>query len=183
VQYKVSAILVATTLAALGYAGFRPQGSQVKLAYVKSNDVLAQAPGAAEAQATFEREMAVWNTEVQALADSLQAMISQYEQQQVMLSPEARQQRQDLITQKQAEFQRRTTDLEQLAQRRQSELIAPIYELVSKMLDRVLEEEGYTMIFDASGGGLIAADSTLDITTQVLERLRAEAGQQEGTPN
>jgi len=184
VQYKVSAILVATALAALGYAGVnQPQGSQIKLAYISSNEIISQAPGAAEAQATFEREMAGWNAQVEAMGDSLQQMISQYDQQQVMLSPEARTERQQAITQKRLEFQQRTANLEQVAQRRQQELLQPIYEAVGGVLETLRTEEQYTMIFDADAGGLIAADTTLDITDRVLERLQAQSVQPGGAPN
>jgi outer membrane protein len=185
VQYKLSAIVVATALAALGYAGLNvPQASEIKLAYVNTNEIIAQAPGAAEAQATFEREMAGWNAQVEAMGDSLQAMVTQYEQQQVMLSPEARTQRQQEINQKRMEFQQRTVDLENMAQARQQELVAPIYEAVSNVLTRIREEEQYTMIFDAAAGALIAADTALDITAQVLQRLQAQGAEQPGgTPN
>jgi outer membrane protein len=184
VQYKVSAIVIATALAAFGYAGFnQPQGSEIKLAYINSNEIISQAPGAAEAQATFEREMAGWNAQVEAMGDSLQQMVTQYEQQQVMLSPEARTQRQQAINQKRMEFQQRTADLDQLAGARQQELVAPIYEAVSNVLITLRDEEQYTMIFDAAAGALIAADTTLDITAQVLERLQAQAAQPGGTPN
>lgn len=183
-QYKLSAILVATALATLGYTGLnRPQGAQIKLAYINSNEIIAQAPGAAEAQATFEREMAGWNAQVEAMGDSLQAMVTQYEQQQVMLSPEARTQRQQEINQKRMEFQQRTVDLENMAQSRQQELVAPIYEAVSNVLVTLRAEEQYTMIFDAAAGALIAADTTLDITAQVLERLQAQSAEPGGTPN
>jgi outer membrane protein len=184
VQYKVSAILVATALAALGYAGVNaPQGSQIRLAYINSNEIISQAPGAAEAQATYEREMAGWNAQVEAMGDSLQEMVTQYQQQQVMLSPEARTQRQQEINQKRMDFQQRTAELEQVAQRRQQELLQPIYDSVRSVLETVREEEQYTMIFDVAAGALIAADTTLNITTQVLQRLLAQSPAPGGTPN
>ncbi len=183
-QYKISAMVVAAALAALGYAGFsQPQGPQIKLAYINSNEIISQAPGAAEAQAIFEREMAGWNAQVEAMGDSLQAMIAQYEQQQVMLSPEARTQRQQAINQKRMEFQQRTVEIENIAQARQQELVAPIYAAVSNVLNAVRVEQQYTMIFDAAAGGLIAADTTLNITALVLQRLQAQTAAPGGTPN
>jgi outer membrane protein len=184
VQYKVSAILIATALAALGYKGIaEPQGAQVRLAYINSNEIIAQAPGSAEAQATFEREVATWRSEVMALADSLQVMIDAYEQQQVMLSPEARQQRQDDINEKRLEYQQRTADLDETAQRRQAELVGPIYEAISTVLVQIRDEQDYTMIFDAAAGALIAADTTYDITGVVIDRLRAQQATEGGTAN
>jgi outer membrane protein len=127
--------------------------------------------------------MAGWNAQVEAMGDSLQQIVTLYEQQQVMLSPEARAQRQQEINQKRMEFQQRTADLETMAQSRQQELVAPIYEAVSNVLVTLREEEQYTMIFDAAAGALIAADTALDITSQVLQRLRAQSAEPGGTPN
>jgi outer membrane protein len=181
---RASAVLAAAALAALGYKGIsEPQSNGIQLAYINSNEIIAQAPGAAEAQATFDREMARWRSEVQALADSLQEMISTYEQQQVMLSPDARTERQQDIQQKRIEFQQRTTDLESAAARRQQELVQPIYERISQVLQQVRDDRNYTMIFDAAAGALIAADTTLDITSEVIQRLVDLEGGQQGPAN
>jgi outer membrane protein len=161
----------------LGYKGIsEPQQASIRLAYINSNEVIAQTPGAADAQATFDREMARWQTEVSAFEDSLQQMITTYEQQQVMLSPQARQERQQEIMQKQLEYQQRAGDLQQVAQRRQAELVQPIFDKISIAMKDIREEQGYTMIFDAAAGALLAADTTLDITSTVIERLVAAAG-------
>ena len=181
---KVSAVVVAGALAVAGYKGIaEPQMNGPRLAYINSNEIIAQAPGAAEAQATFDREMARWRTEVQALADTLQQMIQQYDQQQVMLSPEKRQERQQEIQRKRLEYQRRVSDLEQVAQRRQQELVEPIYEDITAALVEIRDQGNYTMIFDAAGSGLIAADTTLDITDQVIARLQANVSADQGAGN
>ncbi len=171
-RYRVSAVVVATALAMLGYKGIsEPQGSTTKLAYIDSNVIIAQTPGSEEAQATFDREMARWQTEVQALADSLQQMMTSYEQQQIMLAPETKQERQQAILQKRMEYEQRVADLEQAAARRRQELIQPIFDKITTTLAEIRDENNYTMIFDAAAGALIAADTTLNITGIVIERL------------
>lgn len=183
-RYRIGALLVATAMGLLGYRGLSaPQEGAIKLAYINSTVIVAQTPGAAEAQATFELEMARWQSEVQALADSLQQMITAYEQQQIMLSPERRQERQQEIQQKRLEFQRRTADLELAADRRQRELVQPIYEKIANVLMQIQSEGQYTMIFDAAADAVVAADTTLDITTMVIERLVAEAAESGGGTN
>jgi outer membrane protein len=171
----MGALVIGSTLAVLGYNGFsEPQQAPVRLAYINSNEVIAETPGASDAQATFDREMARWQAEVKVLEDSLQQMITTYEQQQVMLSPQARQDRQQEIMQKQLEYQQRAADLQQVAQRRQAELVQPIFDKISSALKDIRAERGYTMIFDASAGALLAADTTLDVTALVIEYLRAQ---------
>ncbi len=183
-RYKASAVVAVLALALVGYNGIgQPQASETKLAYINSNDIIAQTPGASEAQNTFDREVARWRSEVQVLADSLQQMITTYEQQQVMLSPEARQERQQEILQKRLEYEQRVNDLQQVAQRRQQELVQPIYEMITAVLLEVRDERDYTMIFDAAAGALIAADTALDITDLVIERLKTRRTTKDGRGN
>lgn len=171
-----TAILGATSLALLGYAGVsQPQEAGPKLGYIDSTRIIEETPGAQEAQDTFDREMARWRSEVQVLADSLQQMIAAYEQQQIMLSPEKREERQQEILQKRLEYNQRLEDLQQAAARRQQELVQPIYDRISSVLSVIREEQSYTMIFDVAAGALIAADTTLDLTQLVIERLLVQA--------
>jgi outer membrane protein len=166
----------------LGYKGIsEPQGAATKLAYINSNEIISQTPGAAEAQQTFDREMARWQTEVQTLADSLQQLISTYEQQEIMLSPEKKQERQQEILQKRLEYEQRVNDLQEVAQRRQAELVQPIYDRITTALGQIRDQYDYSMIFDAAAGALIAADTTLDITALVIERMN-ETEQTPGSP-
>ena len=183
-RYSASAVLVASVLAMLGYKGInQPQATDMKFAYVNSNVVLEQAPGATEAQATFDREVARWQSEVQVLEDSLREMVSAYEQQQVMLSPEARTRRQQDIQQKNLEYQQRTADLQQVAERRRMELIQPITEMITATIREIRAEGSYTMIFDSAAGALLAADTTLDITSQVIDRIVQQTGAAAETGN
>lgn len=181
-RYRITALICATALGLVGYNSItNPQGAEVKLGYIDSTAIIEQTPGATEAQATFDREMARWRSEVQVLADSLQEMIATYEQQQIMLSPEKRQERQQEILQKRLEYNQRLDDLQSAAQRRQAELVQPIYDRISAVLADIRREDQYSMIFDVAAGALIAADTTLDITTQVIDRLRTQ--QPEGEPS
>ena len=149
-----------------------------KFAYINSQEILAVAPGRAEAEAQFQREMSTYRQQVQKMGDSLQAMIADYNKQEVVLSPAAKEAKQKLIRDKEAAFQQRTQDLQQQAQQRQTELMQPIMDKISKVLEDIRSEDGYTMIFDAGSGAnvVVAADKNLDITQQVIARLKAAPG-------
>jgi Skp family chaperone for outer membrane proteins len=64
--------------------------------------------------------------------------------------------------------------LEQVAARRRQELIQPILDNITATLAQIRDENDYTMIFDAAAGALIAADTTLNITGVVIERLKQQ---------
>jgi len=146
-----------------------------KLAYLNSQQLLVEAPGRAEAAAQFEREMNTFRTRVQLMGDSLNALMADYNKQEVVLSPAAREQKQKAIRAKEEDYQKRTQLMQQQAEQRNVELMQPIMEQIQKIIDDIRAEEGYTMIFDvgASGGAVVAADRNLDITPRVIARLKA----------
>ena len=147
----------------------------VKIGYIKSQTILANAPGRAAAETQFEKEMTTYRAQVQRMGDSLNALIADYNKQEVSLSPQAKETRQKDIRTKEEEYQRRTQELQQQVRSREAELVRPIMEQINKVIDELRAEEGYSMIFDAENqaGVVVAADKNLDLTEKVLTRLRA----------
>ncbi len=149
--------------------------AQVKIGYIKSQTILANAPGREAAESQFEKEMATYRAQVQRMGDSLNALIADYNKQEVSLSPQAKEARQKDIRTKEEEYQRRTQELQTQVRQREAELVRPIMEQINKVIDELRAAEGYTMIFDAENqaGVVVAADKNLDLTDKVLARLRA----------
>lgn len=158
----------------------RPSGTPaaqqpIRFAYINSQKILAQAPGATEAQKAFEQDMARYRSEVETLGKELERLQGEFERQQGTLTATVRQQRQQEMQQKFQSYQQRVGELEQTAQRRQAELVEPIMKRISEVIEQMRAEGGYAMIFDASAGSLITADPSLDLTDRVIARLRTAA--------
>lgn len=149
-----------------------PQGSA--LVFVNTAAILPQVPGAQQAQQTFNQEIEQYTAEVQSLRAEVDSLMQAYQRQEEMLSAEAREQRQQEIIQKQQELQRRAAELEEQAGERQQELLRPILDRVGQVIEEIRSERGYTIVFDISAAGVVAADPNLDITRLVLDRLGAE---------
>ncbi len=156
-------------------AGAAAQGP-LRIGYIDSQAILAQAPGATEAQDQFERDMARYRAELERLGEELQAMIQQFEQQQLTLSPQARETQTQNVQVKQEEYNRRAAELEGEAGRRQAELVQPIMDQVTEAIDEIRTESGYAVIFDLSAQAIVSADPELNLTQQVIDRLKAAAG-------
>jgi outer membrane protein len=156
----------------------------IKIAYVDSRKILAEAPGAKEAQATFDREMQGYQAQLKMMEDSLKALMDDYQQKSVTLSPEAKKQREDAIRARQDAYQQRASALEEQAGQRQGQLVQPILDRVKTIIGQIRQQGGYAFIFDVGqGGGIIAADTTLDLTNQVLARLGTTAAAPSAAPN
>jgi len=167
--------LGALAFISMGTAGAAAQSTVPKIAYINSQAILAQAPGRAEAEATLQKETAGYRAQVQQMEDSLNTMIDAYTKSQAKLSDSAKASQEKAIRAKQADYQQRTQQLQQQAQKHEAELIQPIMQQIDSVIEKIRSEEGYAMVFDASSqsGVVVAADSTLDITAKVIARLKA----------
>jgi outer membrane protein len=152
------------------------QAQATRFAYVNSQRIMAEAPGARDAQQAFEREMQRYRIEVDSLEQGLEQQQADFQRQQATLSPAARQQRQQEMQQQFITYQQRVGELERTAQRRQAELVEPVMQRISETIEALRREGNYAMIFDASAGALITADPALDITERVLTRLQQTGG-------
>ena len=153
----------------------------VKLGYIDSQAILDQDPSARTAQQQFEASLATYQAEVQQMGEDLQVLIDQYEQQQAMLSDEAKANREEEIRLKQAQYQTRIGELEQQASVRQAELVEPVMERITAAIEEIRAEGSYSMIFDVAAQGIISADPALDLTAEVVRRLQAAAASQGNT--
>jgi len=147
----------------------------VRIGYIDSQQILNEDPAAQEAQQQFEADLARYRAEVDQIGQELEGLISRYEQQQSMLSEEAKTNRQEEIRLKQTQYQQRISELEQQAGIRQAELVQPVMERINAIIEDIRADGGYSMIFDVAAQGIIAADPTLDLTAEVVRRLQAGA--------
>ena len=147
----------------------------LKIAYVNSERLIREAPGAAEARTTLDREQNKYRAELELAQDSLENMVADYRQKEVMLSPDAKKKQQDAIRAREAALQQRAQAAEQAMNKRQADLIQPLMDKINTVLNQVRVEGGYSLILNAGGGVIISADTTLDLTSQVLTKLKAGA--------
>jgi outer membrane protein len=170
-------------LALLTVVSLPAQSQGVKVAYVQTSVLLEQAPGRADAEAQFEKETGTYRDQIKRMSDSLNAMVSSFEQRQASLAAAAREAQAKNITAKQQEYQRRTQELEQKAQGRQNELVQPILDKIKAAIEEVRVEGGYAMIFNADQGSpIVAVDKSLNVTDRVLTRLKGTTAAAPATP-
>jgi outer membrane protein len=173
--FLVAGFLGMGTIAAA--QGPTPASGVGKIAFIRSQDIFAVAPGRSEAEAAFNREVEAARAQEKATGDSINTMISDFGKAEPTLSADVKATRAQAIRDKQAALQQLSQKLDQQVQARQQELVKPIMDAISKVINEIRTEQNLAMIFDAqaTGGGVVAADRSLDITDQVIARLKASA--------
>jgi len=157
----------------------RGQNPPLKLAYINSNVILQSTPGRAQAESTFQRELVGFQQQVAVLQAQFDSAVTEFNRTSLVLSPSAKQQRQQELAQMQQRTQQQVQDLQTRATAREQELMAPITQRVTAVIEGIRAEFNYAMVFDAAAqsGSLVTADRSLDISQLVIQRLQAGAGQ------
>jgi outer membrane protein len=175
---RASVIALATSLIVAGPAALEAQQGTAppKIAYINSALLLQQAPGRAEAEAQFEREVGVYRQQIQRMDDSLKTLVAAFDRDAPKLDSGAREARRTSIGQKETEYQLRARSLDSTMQTRQAQLVKPIMERVQAVIEAIRSEDGYAMIFDvgAQVSVVVSADKKLDLTDRVLARLKSQ---------
>jgi len=167
-------LFASLALAAVLSAG-AAEAQTVKIGYINSAELMQDAPGSAAAQAQFDAEMQAAQDEIVRLQTELQNMDQALQQQQLTLSPEAKANRQQQLQAKAQEYEQRAGQLQQQADTRRAELVQPIMDQITEVIEALREEGNYAIIMDLVGGSIISADPSLDLTPEVLRRLEAAA--------
>jgi outer membrane protein len=170
-----------TVVAWLGLAVAGPiaAGAQtppaIKIGFINSRTILQATPGYQAAESTFNKEVQGFKAEVQRLQQQLDSAVRALDQQSIALSPAAKQAKQRELQQMEQHFQQRSSELQDKATQRERELLQPIQARVNGVIQGIRAEANYQFIFDADapGNNIVAADPTLDITSKVIDRLKA----------
>ncbi|UCD25657.1 MAG: OmpH family outer membrane protein [Gemmatimonadota bacterium] len=149
------------------------------IAYVNSDAILQQTPGFAEADSTFRAEFQVFEQEVLALRQTLDSAAAAFEQQRVILSPAAAEDKMNELQAMSQNAQVREQQLQARAQERQRELMAPLQDRIQTVLDGVRAERNLALIFDVANpqNAIVSADPTLDLTQLIITRVQGTGGQ------
>jgi outer membrane protein len=179
VLFRVSSLALATSLILSGAVQAQSQPAPtgpIKIAYINSALLLQQAPGRAEAEAQFDREVGAYRQQIQRMDDSLRTMMAAFDRDAPKLDSTTREARRVTIGQREVEYQQRARGLDSTMQARQAQLVKPIMERVQTVIETIRNEDGYSMILDvgAQANVVVAADKRLDLTDRVLARLKSQ---------
>jgi outer membrane protein len=139
--------------------------------YLNSAEIIQSQPAFAEMTRTFDQEIAERRTELQEQATAVDSLLREYQEQESVFSPQMREQKQQEIRTRQQALQTRRLEIENQLGERQQELLRPILERIGDAIEQVRAERNYSMVFDISTEGVVAADPALDITGLVRARV------------
>ena len=146
-----------------------------KIAFVDVQEILDNIAEYKEAQTELDRVANTWRQEIAKEYDIIKGMYNRYQAEQVLLSEEARSQREEEITNKEKavrDLQRTYFGPEGSLFKRRQELVQPIQETVYAAIESYANDRGYDFIFDrSSDSSMIFSNPDYNKTEDILRRL------------
>lgn len=147
-----------------------------RIAYVDVASILGSLNDYTAAQQTLDKQAAKWRQDIAQEYDQIKGLYNKYQAEQVLLSEDARQQREEEIMNREKsvrDMQKSKFGPEgELFQRRQ-ELVQPIQDRVYSVIEDYANEKGYDFIFDKAGStGMIFSNERYDKTEDIISRLK-----------
>lgn len=142
-----------------------------KFGHIDTNELLGKMPGREEAQGNLEKYARELENQYTTMQKELQTKYEDFIANQETFSDLVRQSRERELT----SLQQRITEFQQSAQEdlveQERRLFNPIIERARKAIEEVAKEDGYTYVFDISGGSLLYWEPSNNIMDKVSTKL------------
>jgi outer membrane protein len=146
-----------------------------RFGYIDTDFVLNKMPEYAKAQEEINQLSEAWEKEIQDMAKKVEAMYSDLQAEQVLLTDEMKKERTAAIQKKEAElkeYQKKVFGFGGLFFLKKQELIKPIQDKVWDAVDKAAKQNNLAIVFDKAGElVMIYTDPRYDYTDFVLDEL------------
>jgi len=146
-----------------------------RIAVVDVNEILEGMSDYQQAQDQIDKIAATWRQDIAQEYDKIKAMYNKYQAEQVLLSEDARTQREEEIMEKEKIVRQMQKDKfgpdGELFKKRQ-DLVQPIQDKVYGAIEEYAGDRGFDFIFDKGGSaGLLFANEEYDKTSDIVRKL------------
>lgn len=165
-------LLTTTLIALLMVTGGSTIAQNLKFAHINSQELLSIMPE----RDTAEMKLQAYGQDLQDQIEELHVeynnKVQNYMQRRETLSDAIREARERELTELQQRIQEFEGTAQQDFQRMQGELLRPLMEKADNAIKKVAEREGYTYVFDLSGGSVIYhSKASVDILSMVKKEM------------
>lgn len=144
--------------------------SAQKFGHINSQELFQQMPERAVVQQKMDTLMSQYETQMANMQEEINKKYVDYKQNQATMADAIKQVREQELTEMQQRYELFVQTAQQDIQKKQQELLAPVYEKMQKAVKAVGDANSYTYIFDAAAMTYISPDAN-DVTPLVKKEL------------
>ncbi|MES0874246.1 OmpH family outer membrane protein [Sinimarinibacterium sp. HSW-8] len=162
-------VLFATAVAACAWVATPALAQELKIASIRSNELLQQSPQFKQGQEKMKQEFERRANDLEAEAKKLGEDIKAFQREAELLSSADRARKEKDLNTRKIDFEYKTRQFQEERQTRERQLFAEMMTKIKGVIEAVAKEKGVTMVIE---NPVYAADE-LDITDEVLARLQS----------
>ena len=140
----------------------------VKIALLDTQRVMRECQPGIKAKSDLETALGGIQDQLKQKEDELRTMTENLEKQAMVLSDEARSQKETELKQKIREYQEFRAEVERKIQTEQQRLLQPVLEFMTKVAERYSEEQNFTIVLELTEAGVLYHDAGLEITDELI---------------
>jgi outer membrane protein len=155
-----------------------PARADVRFGYIDSARIWVEYKDAQEAQARFDRQIQGWRDEAAEKEKSVADLRKQVRDQSPVLSALKRQELESSLQKAISDYEKFVQEVwgqDGRASQENARATDEIVTQVRRAVEKVAGQKGLDLVLDVTGGFVIYADKTLDLTNDVLAELNANA--------
>lgn len=153
-QFKTFILAVALTVGATAFTN-----AQSKIAHIASQELVESMPAFKDAMTQLEKLQKTYDTEIKDMYTEAQKTMQRYEAEAATKTEEENQKRAMELQSTQRRIQEHGQNAQQDLQKKELDLLKPVYEKARTTIQKVARAKGYDYVLDSSNGsGVIMAD-------------------------
>jgi outer membrane protein len=164
------------TLCTFLFAGFGTMQAQVKLGHINVDELIGQMPEAKAAQASLEKYSQQLETELTEMEEEFANKYRNFEQNSKMMTELRREKEMQELQEMQMRMQDFSRKAQEDFEKKQRDLLQPIFEKAQTAIKEVATANGFTYIFDSSRskGVLVFTEGGENVMALVKAKLGIE---------
>jgi len=143
--------------------------ADMKVGYIDIQRALNESESGQRAKKRFKEQLDRLQKDLERQKDKVDALKDQLAKKGLVMKDEERRSLEQEYQRKLREFERAYEDSQGELQQKDAELTRELIQEIQVVIQEIGRKEGYTLIFEQSGSGLLYGDSSLDITEQILK--------------
>ena len=161
--------VIAAVALALGWSGAAHAQKEDKIATVDMQRALQSVKDGQKARSELESAFNKKKTELQKEEAELKALHEELKKQSLVLSEKAMAQKQSDMQERVMKFQEKTARSQAEIQQKEQELTAPIVERIRKLIGKIAQEKGYTVVLERNENSVLFSLDEHDMTESVID--------------
>ncbi len=166
---KLVLVLIACTMLSL-----TSMAQSVKIGYADVDYILSQMPATKAVESDLRALNTQLQNQLQTKYQEYQQKLQAYQQQAASMADAIRQEKETELSQLEQRITKLQQDAQTNIQKKQQELMQPLYEQIGNSIEEVAKANGYTYVLNGQIGGIdvvLYADEQYDISDLVLKQM------------